>query len=39
MGSIILTCIGGMGLYVARIFDTVKERPLYMIDRSDPPQT
>lgn len=39
MGSIILTCIGGIGLYIARIFDTVKGRPLYLIDRSDPPQT
>lgn len=39
MGSLLLVCIGGLGLYVARIFNAVKGRPLYLIDRSSPPDT
>lgn len=37
MGSLLLVCIGGLGLYVSRIFNAVKGRPLYLIDRSSPP--
>ncbi|WP_425903030.1 glycosyltransferase family 2 protein [Agrobacterium radiobacter] len=39
IGSIILTCVGGVGLYVSRVFDAVKRRPLYVIDRSSGPPT
>ena len=31
LGSIQLLCIGMIGLYVARIYDEVKQRPLYLI--------
>ncbi|HWV29885.1 MAG TPA: hypothetical protein VN038_09545, partial [Dyadobacter sp.] len=37
IGSIIMTCVGGVGLYVARIFDAIKGRPLYVVDRSSGP--
>ena len=38
IGSLLLTCVGGMGLYVSRIFSAVKGRPLYLVDRSGPPK-
>jgi dolichol-phosphate mannosyltransferase len=34
MGGIVLTCLGAVGLYIARIFDAIKNRPLYVIDRT-----
>jgi polyisoprenyl-phosphate glycosyltransferase len=34
IGGVILTCLGAVGLYIARIFDYVRERPLYIVDRS-----
>lgn len=34
IGGIVLTCIGTVGLYIARIFESTKSRPLYLIDRS-----
>ncbi|WP_395450922.1 glycosyltransferase family 2 protein [Aminobacter sp. UC22_36] len=38
IGSVLLTCVGGLGLYVSRIFEIVKGRPLYVVDRSAPPK-
>ena len=32
LGGLILTSMGVIGLYVGRIFEQVKERPLYLID-------
>lgn len=37
IGGIVLICIGAVGMYIARIFEMVKNRPLYVVDRSDPP--
>ncbi len=34
IGGVVLTCIGTVGLYIARIFESTKGRPLYLIDRS-----
>ena len=37
LGGLILTSMGVIGLYVGRIFEQVKERPLYVIDdEADP---
>ena len=33
MGGVMLICVGTVGLYVAQIFEQVKGRPLYVIDR------
>lgn len=34
--GMVLTCLGTTGLYIARIFDVVRNRPLYLLDRRTP---
>jgi polyisoprenyl-phosphate glycosyltransferase len=34
IGGVVLTCLGGVGLYIARIFEAIKNRPLYLINRN-----
>jgi dolichol-phosphate mannosyltransferase len=36
MSGVILLALGGTGLYIARIFENSKQRPLYVLDRSVP---
>ena len=37
IGGLVLTCVGTTGLYIGRVFESVKGRPLYLIDHSPPP--
>ena len=32
LAGFIIVCVGVVGLYVGRIFEQVKDRPLYLID-------
>lgn len=38
LGGVIISLLGILGVYLAKVFDGVKDRPLYIIDhRTDPP--
>ncbi len=38
LAGVIIVCVGVVGLYVGRIFEQVKDRPLYLIsDQAEPP--
>ena len=32
-GGFIILCVGVVGLYVGRIFEQVRQRPLFLVDR------
>jgi len=38
VGGAVIACVGTVGMYVGRIFDQVRGRPLFVIDRTIRPE-